>query len=490
MVKLTTNFVQETCKDLLMVVKKAYPEQSWDVVFLHRTVSDFLCDDGIRLVIEQQSPDHFRNMDFLVELGKLRSVVLLCKDWERCTQAERIFTDAIDWSQRLGHRDFAWLRRCEALIISIHQQTQKAGMCRRSDHEDTGVYHYVKAGLSEYYSALVVLWPCQALQTYANRATELEIFLWAWLRSMFKASDARMPNMIAACGLRSIASPWGLIPSSSKESTCLKGCSIANLQYPSARMLGDRRVELLDYILSCGVDPNHQGVEQFDWDSSWCSLTGQCRTVWQSWLRAVWLELDHGEAENRRHPTVFGSILNHVKKNISDFVAVFLRHGADPTCSICVSLHLDGGFCKMETLDNILATITSPEGLSHFQTLRTTYLERSDRCVTKYDHMRRAMRSWKTSRRTPDDFSYYDDQDSKRDFLRGFVSNLGAPLCDSLPVECHSSPGFSSAFCLDCTGGYYMCAGHAERTFPDIPTLDDVSLHMIHECLPSDDPHV
>lgn len=81
MVKLTTNFVQETCKDLLMVVKKAYPEQSWDVVFLHRTVSDFLCDDGIRLVIEQQSPDHFRNMDFLVELGKLRSVVLLCKDW-------------------------------------------------------------------------------------------------------------------------------------------------------------------------------------------------------------------------------------------------------------------------------------------------------------------------------------------------------------------------------------------------------------------------
>lgn len=59
MVRVTTSFVQETCKDLLVVVKSGGSHQHYRVEFLHRTVHHYLCDDRVRLVIEQQSPYHF-----------------------------------------------------------------------------------------------------------------------------------------------------------------------------------------------------------------------------------------------------------------------------------------------------------------------------------------------------------------------------------------------------------------------------------------------
>jgi hypothetical protein len=61
MAKLTTNFVQETCKDLLVVVDRGISSHRWDVEFLHRTVSDFLHEDLVGLAIKQHSPEHFED---------------------------------------------------------------------------------------------------------------------------------------------------------------------------------------------------------------------------------------------------------------------------------------------------------------------------------------------------------------------------------------------------------------------------------------------
>lgn len=80
MVGVTTNFIQETCKDLLIVVQRHTldeREKNWDVEFLHRTVSDFLCDGRVRLFVKQHSPEHFADAEFPVGLGKLRVVGLL-----------------------------------------------------------------------------------------------------------------------------------------------------------------------------------------------------------------------------------------------------------------------------------------------------------------------------------------------------------------------------------------------------------------------------
>jgi hypothetical protein len=55
MVRMTTNFIQESCKDLLVVVEEIYTGHDWRVEFLHRTVSDFLYEDRVRLVIKHET---------------------------------------------------------------------------------------------------------------------------------------------------------------------------------------------------------------------------------------------------------------------------------------------------------------------------------------------------------------------------------------------------------------------------------------------------
>lgn len=119
MIKLTSKFVHETCNDLLVVVERTDSRLSSDVQFLHRTVFDFLHDSHLRLVIEQQSPDHFKDLDFLVGLGKWRSVGLLSKSWLNCGDAEDTFACAIEWSPS-RQPDDAWLSRCETLMIDVH----------------------------------------------------------------------------------------------------------------------------------------------------------------------------------------------------------------------------------------------------------------------------------------------------------------------------------------------------------------------------------
>lgn len=91
MVAFTTNFLQETCKDLLILVNRYHDGTTWDVEFLHRTASDFLYDNHVRLLIEQQAPKYFNDPSFLDELGRLRCVYLLHMTWDSFRSLELKF---------------------------------------------------------------------------------------------------------------------------------------------------------------------------------------------------------------------------------------------------------------------------------------------------------------------------------------------------------------------------------------------------------------
>jgi hypothetical protein len=373
-------------------------------------------------------------------------------------------------------------------MISFHQRMQKAGACRRKDHNASWVEEYTRLGLSEYLSDFMVMWPCLTIgyrsPNTLGAINLLDKFLSGWLDSIFDEPPTRILNRTAMCGLRSTKTSLGCGLSLSGGSSCSQGRSTAHLRYPLACMLPDGRTKIFQTLFSCGINPNDQSL----WSSECQAFNKDVRrSIWQTWLSAVWDKLHTEEAEKRKHLTGFDG-LNRAKQNINDLVAVFLQHGADPSCFICIVRHCDRKDCRLEPLESVLATITSHNHLSQLQALRSTYLTRSNQRATRFDRMFRAMRSWTASKRTAYSSDKSECQLDSAAFLFGFVRNVGGFLCDC-SSECKRSFRFASAFCTACACGYHVCALGARRRFPDIPTRDDVSRYLVHECLPSDDPH-
>jgi hypothetical protein len=285
--------------------------------------------------------------------------------------AEYMFADVIRPRSSL-QRDFSWLSKCEALMINLHHRMQKAGLCCKTHHGTTWVCDYTNVGLSEYLLALVVLWPCLAICSsfqYSHcRRDVLEDSLFGWLTSNLADPHMRILDRTMTCGLRSITNWPGCVTSLSDECACLRDYFIAYPQSSLAYTLGEGRIVLFHHLLNCGIDPNYQSRRSMHRRR----FEDKCRrSVWQSWLRAVYLDL---ETEQRMHPAGLGSMRNDARRNVRDLVAICLRHGADPDCFVCVSRYHSGGACRLETLESVLATITPQDSLSRLRALRTTYL--------------------------------------------------------------------------------------------------------------------
>jgi hypothetical protein len=191
MVRQTGDFLEETCKDLLVLVDRRsdesgeYSEFFWDVEFLHRTVADFLYGDRVRLILEQQSPDLFNDESFIVRLGKLRCMYLFRESMMGCGAAEEVFSRMALASQQLLSRDRAWLLKCEALMIERHQ---KACRCLGKRHWRSTIAHSVQAstavGLTEYLLAIIASWPHTVLENTDGNA--LHAYLFGWLDFVWK----------------------------------------------------------------------------------------------------------------------------------------------------------------------------------------------------------------------------------------------------------------------------------------------------------------
>jgi hypothetical protein len=120
----TKAFLEETCKDLLVIHKHEQTHnQSYHVGFLHRTVFNFLCDNPVSLPIEKHAPGHFSDEGFATDLLKLRCICRLREDVLQCTLSrdllEKILgvfrhTTALETHQ-------PWLLACESIVLETFQ---------------------------------------------------------------------------------------------------------------------------------------------------------------------------------------------------------------------------------------------------------------------------------------------------------------------------------------------------------------------------------
>ena len=484
MMEWTANHLHETCKDLMAVVIRDTEDLSCHVEFLHRTVSDFLRDDRVLRVIEQQAPDHFSDPNFLFELGKLRCLSILHMIWKDCYSMERVFASMIEWSQSLPHCDRAWLVRCEECMTYNHEQME--GDCRlyEKSHPMKWVEGYTKLGLTTYLSVLITSQPnivARSWRTPSGSTDALVAVLSGWLTWIFAEPHVGTPYGIAANSLHPLTDTWVRISSSFDEVTNPQRCSTGSMQPSFAYMLGNRRMMSLGSLLNCGIDPNRRCLEHFERP---VHPEACVRSVWQNWLRAACLRLRlfDGQMAKLKQPSRFSNISEHAKTTISGIVATLLQHGADPTCSICISHHDDGEACQLVSLECVLSKFASQNNARQLQALRVAHSGRFSRRTTRQNHMLRAMRSWKTS------IEGSVHRPRPYEFLEGF-----ARVISSAPCECSSNCArdyqYVTALCLECTGGYFLCRKVANKRHHNGPTQDEVSKYLVHEFLPSDSPH-
>ena len=255
-------------------------------------------------------------------------------------------------------------------------------------------------------------------------------------------------------------------------------------------MLGDTRIRLLDRLLNCGSDPNRRSTKDF----GLADPEGVCeRSIWQQWLRAAYVEFEVYEInlQKIKHSARFSSTSEHVKIVISNIAATLLWHGADPTCSVCVSPHHDdGGACYLLSLESVLERFVSSSSTYQLQALRKSYSRRFNRRATRRNHVLRIVRSFLSSGKTAWILASRWSSKATEPFLVNFVWKIGGYSCECSP-DCEWNPvlGYAAALCLDCIGGYYLCEWAAHDRYVEVPTHDEAGEHLVHDCLPSDDPH-
>jgi hypothetical protein len=111
----TATYLEETCKDLLVLNKS-----DRNVNFIHRTAFDFLTDKKTHAALEEDVPGHFSDPDFISNLAKLRCMSIIRLDRTSCTEMLESLDRILRIYQRWSHLDAyaQWLLTCESLAIS------------------------------------------------------------------------------------------------------------------------------------------------------------------------------------------------------------------------------------------------------------------------------------------------------------------------------------------------------------------------------------
>jgi hypothetical protein len=483
MVRQTGDFLEETCKDLLVLVDRRlggpgkYSELVWDVEFLHRTAADFLYGDRVRLILEQQSPDLFNDENFTVRLGKLRCMYLFRESMMGCDAAERVFFDVIGVSQQLLSRDRAWLLKCEALMI---ERQQKACRCLGKHHWISTRAKYVRAstavGLTEYLLAIIASWPDLVLQ--GPNINMLHACLIGWLDFVWEEFCIQPNDQILGGSIRKMESSWYHMLRTEDGSPGLQRSVLALSTTPSMLALGCSRTKLLKRLLECGANPN-QRVRN---GASSCS-----GSIWQSWLRSAYLRLTQ-EDQNACPPARRQVQSEHVKRKIGDVIMILLQHGADSTGTMCTTWHIDqDDSCDIKSLMGVLGSITSRNSVDDVQISPAVHTIHFDRVTIRRVYMLRAMASWKVAVRNGYGISEGAtalDPGAVTTFLHSFIANPEGWGCSECSKRNKSYDDFAVASCLDCNGRHYLCRICVRKQFPESkgPIHTDVlSQRLVHE---------
>jgi hypothetical protein len=336
----TKAFLEETCKDLLVIHSYG---QSYDVEFLHRTVFDFLCDNAASLHIEEHAPGHFSDEGFAMDLLKLRCICRLrehdmgCEwvwEWLKYTLASFGDTTALEIHQ-------PWLLAVESAVLeTFHNRCVCLGL-RHSD-ETFLAKKCATLGLHRY-----------LLET---------------------AQD--MPHG-AFCQHRS------------------DGCDHLELALLEVERAGTRKattIPLLRQALECGCDPN----VTFNRHRTKYSC-GQSK--WEIWLHTECIytqqhsRVVRGDRAHQSTCATKDIDCQRIREN-AYIIKLFLRHGADPSCTPCTTDHQIERFCSPTALHDILQYIVPAECLSQLRARLVACSSEDRRYTLRRNQRKRAIRSY------------------------------------------------------------------------------------------------
>lgn len=126
MLQQTRSFLEQSCKDLLIIVESPAVDHrmgvsslDYNVQYLHRSAYDFLTNGPLKQSIEQGSPLHFREKGFLLKLRAIRAAYRLLEVEAGCLSARTAFHDAVMNQKAFMPEDcIRFLGTCESFANS------------------------------------------------------------------------------------------------------------------------------------------------------------------------------------------------------------------------------------------------------------------------------------------------------------------------------------------------------------------------------------
>ncbi|KAM0715534.1 hypothetical protein Q7P37_009032 [Cladosporium fusiforme] len=520
MVAQTKSFLEESCKDLLVMVEERERSESnplyhhfhsdmrWDVQFLHRTVIDFLRDDGINTLIEEKSPDHFACMDFLTELHKLRAMCLCCEEQKGCKLAEQSFQEIICacQAQRSTSCIMEFASACEALVI---QRFNSACKCLDRGHlwylgDSSIIDSCVEMGLTGYLSTVVHARPHLAVRggTYPRRggpAIPLEDALSGCLEFARFALDQR-----SEFGILDESSHWmHTAPSSWHRIHSQQDRFIYQdvlLSLPPAHTLGGPCIGLIDTILQYGGDPNRKHSLHGEIHPG---TPSECEpTVWEKYLIGAFRKLRR--IDQRAGTSTLSADFSRRKRYyqgiISDVIALLLQHGAAPDCAPCISDHIEEP-CLRVSLADMLATLVPMDQLNRMSRLRFARSKIFHPHIMQRNFIFRAVKSLILSERSRVAHAKQlrdlgmSDEVANSIWLEDHIDTVQtvATMRMRVPQPCNKCDEEkicrAQAWCVDCSKKYvacYDCYGANNAGYLEDSVLME---NIVHESLPSVEQH-
>lgn len=439
----TASYLEETCKDLLVL------RDLGEVDFLHRTVFDFLSGKQVYDVLKQNAPSHFASNDFTFNLAKLRCVCLLRGEHRDHVCLVEKLDEVLGKYQHLTHLDqhFTWLLKCESATVShLRENHPWRGQVPCRHQRDGFERRCAKARLSRCILELYRHAPYIYIMT-VNSRSELDLLgeiLLANIQPEIREPDKEL--------LRSILE-IGCDPNSA---------------------LGEWPWRWVQRYPFCTTQEEEQHKEDFG------SLSHRCATTnWTAWLREAYIRL-RGDSK-----TVSGSDDTIVlrKQRIGAAVDLLLRYGADPHCMVCISDSWGAKSvvdCELIALDRLMDLIVPMESLKSLLDLRDLCSSRVMAYELRRNQRRRAVRSLLITAqnldlrpRATDPWlhlpDYHQHVITTPDLT--YIARLKFAVCSNCPAHGRFQKFRLGVWCLDCGGLSSLCSRCLRLNASGLPTL-------------------
>lgn len=492
MVAETRSFLEESCKDLLVMFDKrehtrgptCRSEMRWDVRFLHRTVADFLRDNPkIYSTKHEQSSAHVTDKEFLGDLRKIRGLYLLHETQAGCLIAEDDFQIILrgqrsrPWTQD----DIDFMSVCETRMT---RRFEEACSCVGTGHfRGNSVRCFASTGLTRYALAVLKSWPHLAIPSITH-ADPLENAVYGYLELVNSPYGSATSGSLDPCSLfgSGMATSLYRLPIQQNLVQHKHGLS----SYLSPRVVTNSSLKLIDNLLACGGNPN----DPSEWNMSECQIT-----VWERSLSKACQRVDRCERETNtpERPEEHNGKLHDYKRKVCDLIALFLWHGANPKCTPCTSGHYRPREpCKWTSFQDILPNIVSQEKIAMLSEMQVMRSKDFDPHLSQRGQRLKAIRSWLQSEQS---FVAHAGRHHDRDqswnetvwlfqqytFLCGLTEITKERTCDKCLKEERPLDGM---WCVDCNGRYLLCRRCLDEVNLEISNGTVLTGNIIHEKIP------